>query len=140
MAAEVRDQPTAEYRPEGAEILDEQRAAALAGEPPLAPGKPAGDSRLVISIKDSVIAAVITFILAGPLVGLQTVPGAGSRLAINQRWELVAAIVAVVFACRLALNLLVWRTDYPITASFGRLFSNEPMQQIDWIVVAVIVA
>src|ERR1700737_2193385 len=140
MAAEVSDQPTSDYRPEGAEILDEQRAAALAGEPPFAAGKPRGENRLLASFKDSIIAAIVALALFGPLVGLQTLPGAGSRLAINQRWELVAAIVAVVFAARLALNLLVWKTDYPITTSIARIFSAERVAPTDWIIIAVIAA
>jgi branched-chain amino acid transport system permease protein len=140
MPAEVSDQPTAEYTPEGAEILDEQRAAAVAGEPPFAAGKRGGESRLIVSLKDSLVAAAVTVALAGPLVGLQNLPGAGSRLAVNQRWEVVAAIVAVVFAFRMALNLLVWRTEYPITAGIARIFSNERMHAADWIIVAVIAA
>src|SRR5262249_4602571 len=112
--AAVSEQPTAEYRPEGAEILDEQRAAAVAGEPPFKQDERALGNRIVASVKDSVVAAIVTLLLAGPLVGLQTVPGAGSRLAINQRWEIVAGIVIVIFAGRLALNLFVWRTEYPL--------------------------
>src|ERR1700674_912710 len=140
MPAEVSDQPTAEYTPEGAEILDEQRAAAVVGEPPFAAGKRGGENRLIVSLKDSLVAAAVTVALAGPLVGLQTLPGAGSRLAVNQRSEGVAAIVAVVFAFRMALNLLVWRTEYPITAGIARIFSNERMHAADWIIVAVIAA
>jgi len=141
MAAEVTEQPTAEFRPEGAEILDEQRAAAMAGEPPFAETTRTVGDRLITSLKDSVIAAVIGLVLFGPLVGLETVPGSESRLAVNQRWGVVAIIVAVVFAGRLALNLLVWHTDYPITASFGRIFSRtERMHQADWIIVWVVAA
>src|ERR1700680_1022737 len=121
MPAEVSDQSTAEYTPEGAEILDEQRAAAVAGEPPFAAGKRGGESRLIVSLKDSLVAAAVTVALAGPPGGAPTPPGPRSRLAVNQRWEVVAAIVAVVFAFRLALNLLVWRTEYPITAGIARI-------------------
>src|SRR5579872_4233359 len=120
MAAEVSDQPTAEFRPEGAEILEEQRAAAVAGEPPFTAAR--GGNRVVTSLRDSLIAAVVSLALFGPLVGLQTVPGNGDRLTVNERWGVVGAIVAAVFIGRLALNLLVWRTDYPITAGFARIF------------------
>ena len=135
--AAVREQPTAEYRPEGAEILDEKRAAAVAGEPPFKERNRLDGDRIVASIKDSIIAAIITLLLAGPLVGLQTMPGAGSRLVIHQSWGRVAEIVAVVFIGRLLLNILVWRTDYPVTSSLARLFSSEPMRPFDWIVAAV---
>lgn len=140
MAAEVSEQPTADYRPEGAEILEEQRAAALAGEPPFAAEKPRRENRVLASFKDSIIAAVVAVALFGPLVGLQTLPGPGSRLAVNQRWELLAVVVAVVFAARLALNLLVWKTDYPITTSLARIFSAERVALTDWIIIAVIAA
>src|SRR6202022_2259394 len=101
MAAEVSDQPTSDYRPEGAEILDEQRAAALAGEPPFAAEKPRRENRVLGSFKDSMIAAVVAVALFGPLVVVHTLLGPGSRLAVNQRWELLAVVVAVVFAARL---------------------------------------
>jgi branched-chain amino acid transport system permease protein len=141
MPAEVSGQPTAEFRPEGAEIQDEQRAAAVAGEPPFATAKRGSGNRIVTSLRDSLVAAVVSLALFGPLVGLQTVPGNGDRLTVNQRWGLVAAIVAAVFVARLALNLLVWRTDYPITAGFARIFSRtERMHAADWIIVAVVAA
>jgi len=41
MAVEGSNQPTADYRPEGAEILDERRAAATAGAPPFSEREPA---------------------------------------------------------------------------------------------------
>jgi branched-chain amino acid transport system permease protein len=141
MAADVSDQPTAEFRPEGAELLDEQRAAAMAGEPPFAKTKTAVGSRFGASVRDSIIAAVLGLALFGPLVGLETVPGTESRLSVNERWGTVAIIVLAIFAGRLALNLLVWRTDYPITTSFGRIFSKtERMHPADWIIVAVVAA
>ena len=138
MAAETT-QPTADFRPEGAELLDEERKVALAGEPP-AVEPPAPENRTAASLKDSVIAAVVAFALAGPLVGLQTGPGAGSRLAITVQWWSVAVIVAVVFVGRLLLNFFVWKTDAPVTESIGRFFSNEKLSGRDWLPIVVIAA
>jgi branched-chain amino acid transport system permease protein len=136
----VLQEPAANTTPVGAEIESEQRNAAYAGEPPLAPSQPArAENKLTASLLDSVIAAVVGFALAGPLVGLQTVPGAGSRLGVSQRWGVVAAIVAVVFVGRLVLNLFVWKTERPVTAGIGRFFSTtERMTAVDWILVVVI--
>jgi len=142
MAADA-NQPTADFRPEGAEILDEERRAALAGEPPavqppIPPDRFGG--RLAASLKDSVIAAAVAFALAAPLVGLQTVPGVGSRLAINVQWLAVVLIVAVVFVGRLLLNLVVWKTETPVTASVGRFFNSEPLLGRDWWPIVAIAA
>jgi branched-chain amino acid transport system permease protein len=142
MAADA-NQPTADFRPEGAEILDEQRIAAMAGEPPavqpvIPPDRFGGLA--AASLKDSVIAAVVAFALAAPLIGLQTVPGIGSRLAINVQWPSVALIVAVVFVGRLLLNLLVWKTETPVTASVGRFFGNGRLTLVDWLPVVVVAA
>jgi branched-chain amino acid transport system permease protein len=109
MAVEASQQPTADFRPEGAELQDEQRAAAFAGEPPAVPASRAPENRFAGSLKDSIIAGLIALALFGPLVGLQTVPGAGSRLALRDRWGTVAVLVGIVFFGRLLLNLVWWR-------------------------------
>ena len=83
---------------------------------------------------------MVAFALAGPLVGLQTIPGGGSRLAISVQWWSVVVIVGVVFVGRLLLNLFVWKTDRPVTASVGRFFSGEKLSAADWIPVAIIAA
>src|SRR5690606_31375433 len=124
------------FRPEGAEIEEEQRRTALAGEPPASPEKAAGN-QLVASLRDAAIAGIIAFLLAAPLVGQKTIPGPGSRLTIEAHWQWVAIIVGVVFIGRLLLNLFVWKTEVPVTASLGRLFSADPMTQRDWSVVVV---
>jgi branched-chain amino acid transport system permease protein len=81
---------------------------------------PKAGGRIAASLKDAVIAAVISLAIAGPMMGLQTVTDIGG-LAIVQRWPLVAATVAVVFVGRLLLNLFVWKTKTPITGIFKGL-------------------
>lgn len=80
---------------------------------------PAG-GRVAASFKDAVIAAVVALAIAGPMMGLQTVTDIGG-LSIVQRWPLVFATVAVVFAGRLLLNLFVWKTSTPVTGLFKGL-------------------
>ncbi|HMN86881.1 MAG TPA: DUF3382 domain-containing protein, partial [Bauldia sp.] len=137
MAADV-SKPTADITPEGAEILDEQRVAAMAGEPPGVNPLVPRMSPFAASLKDSLIAAAVAFALAAPLVGLQTVPGPGSRLAINLQWWSVILIVGVVFVGRLLLNLFVWKTETPVTSSVARFFGDEPVRGYDWIPVVLI--
>lgn len=129
-------QPTADFRPEGAEIQDEERARAFAGEPPAVPARPERN-RVVDSIRDAAIAAVVSLALFGPLVGLETTP-IGASLGLIPRWGDVAVIVAVVFVGRLLLNLFVWKTESPVTASLGRFFNDEPVTVRDWLPVIVI--
>jgi branched-chain amino acid transport system permease protein len=115
MAASVSSEPTADFTPEGAEIQEESRRRAYAGEPPAAPA-PRRDSVIANALREAVLAAVVTFALAAPLIGLQTVAvGASSNLRLNQRWGTVAIVVAIVFVGRLLLNLFVWKPDQPRT-------------------------
>jgi len=70
------------------------------------------------SLTDAGIAALIAVALFGPLVGLKTEVTTGG-LFLSQRWGDVAVMVAVVFVGRLALNLLVFKTDRPVTRSLA---------------------
>ena len=125
MAAGTPQAATADFRPAGAEILGENLQAALAGEPPRVPAVRRHENRLAASIKDSVIAGLIATALGVPLVGLRTISsGSGGNLTVGTRWGTLAAIVGIVFAGRLALNLLVWKADRPITGSIGALFTG----------------
>jgi branched-chain amino acid transport system permease protein len=93
--------------PVGAEIEDEHRAEAYAGEPPFKAMATAGQDRLTSALKDSAIAALVALAMAGPMIGLRTdtVPGG---LELVQNWTPVAVIVAIVAIGRLILNLFVW--------------------------------
>ncbi|HET7715021.1 MAG TPA: high-affinity branched-chain amino acid ABC transporter permease LivM [Bauldia sp.] len=137
MADASSTQPTADFRPEGAEIQEEERARAFAGEPPAVTAPVRG--RVSDSVRDAIIAAIVALALFGPLVGLQTTP-LGAGLGLIPRWRDVAIIVAVVFVGRLLLNLFVWKTDRPITASIARFFNDEPVTIRDWIPIVVIAA
>ena len=70
------------------------------------------------SLKDAGVAALITLALFGPLVGLKTEVTTGG-LFLTQRWGDVAIAVAVVFVGRLLLNLLVFKTDKPLTRTIA---------------------
>ena len=138
MTATIPTQPTADFTPEGAEIQAEERARALAGEPPFTKGRP-DPNRIRDLLRDAVIAAVVSLALFGPLVGLETTP-LGSTLGLVTHWRTVAIIVAVVFVVRLLLNLFVWKSDKPVTASIGRFFGDEPVTFRDWLPILVIAA
>jgi branched-chain amino acid transport system permease protein len=138
MAEATSPQPTADFRPEGAELQAEERAQAMAGEPPFSRGRP-DPSPVAHSLRDALIAAVVALALFGPLVGLETTPLADG-LGLIPRWRDVAVIVAVVFVGRLLLNLFVWRSSAPVTESFARFFSDEPIRLRDWPPVLVVAA
>jgi branched-chain amino acid transport system permease protein len=136
MAEATSTQPTADFRPEGAEIQAEDRARALAGEPPSVRSRP--DRNLVVgSIKDAVIAAIVALALFGPLVGLETTP-LGAGLGVIPRWRDVAILVAIVFVGRLLLNLFVWKSSTPVTESFARFTGDEAVTGRDWLQVLVV--
>ncbi len=122
MPADQASGPTSDITPEGAEIQEEQRRAAYAGEPPAVRAPSRGDS-FAGSLKSAGLAALVAFVLFGPLVGLQTFPGANSSLAVRGRWGQLAILVGIVFVGRLLLNVFVWRTDRPITTTLGKMFT-----------------
>ena len=96
-------------RPPGAEIEDENRKAAVAGEPPFKTRPTANQDRLAVALKEAAIAAFVTLVLAGPMIGLKTEPTTGG-LELVQRWTPVAMAVVIVFVGRLLLRLFVWQT------------------------------
>ena len=100
--------------PVGAEIEEERRAEAYAGEPPFktAPSR----DRLAAAVKDAAIAGLITLALAGPMIGLRTETAIGG-LSLSQHWLPVAVAVAIVALGRLVLNLFVWNRA-PASPSF----------------------
>jgi branched-chain amino acid transport system permease protein len=56
---------------------------------------------------DCAIAALITFVIAAPIMGLRTVNSPGG-MTLQQHWGKVLTAVAVVFFGRLVLQLFVW--------------------------------
>jgi branched-chain amino acid transport system permease protein len=125
MVHPVSTEPTADLRPEGAELQAEERARALAGEPPAVPEIGRRGNLFADSVKDALVAGLIALVLAAPIVGLETSP-VGAGLALLPRWGDVATIVAIVFAGRLLLNLFVWKADRPLTRGIGGVFAAIP--------------
>lgn len=101
----VTEESAVETGPVGAEIEDERRVRAMAGEPPFKQRPP--QNRIAAALKDAIIAGLIALALAGPMIGLRTETAVGG-LSLSQHWLPVAAAVAVVFLGRLFLNLFVW--------------------------------
>lgn len=73
-----------------------------------APAARAPGVDVAASVRDAVLAAIVTLGLTGFLIGLRTVQ-MGPVLGIVPNWAAVAIAVAAVFAGRLLLNLLIWR-------------------------------
>ena len=113
------NEPTATLNPDGAEVQEEQRSAALAGEPP---GKPAPGSsaNFAIALRDSIITALIAAAIFVPIVGMRTSPGiTGLDIDFDlgaPHWVTTFVIIAIVFFGRLLLNLFVWRDNRPLFA------------------------
>ncbi len=108
--------------------------AAPPPEAPPAPRRPGNRKSFSSLIIDAVVAAFIAFALAGPIIGLRTETAVGG-LSLTQNWIPVAIIVAVVFAGRLLLNVFVWQAINPVTRSFAKLGSTEPLTRRDWTVI-----
>src|SRR5262245_9004298 len=68
---------------------------------------------------DCAIAALITFVIAAPIMGLRTVNSPGG-MTLQQHWGKVLTAVAVVFFGRLALQLFVWNRSAE-GSGFGQL-------------------
>ena len=58
-------------------------------------------------MKDVVLTSILALVILGPIVGLKTYAVSGS-LALEQNWGLVAVLVGIVAAGRLAYHLFVW--------------------------------
>ncbi len=120
MAASISREPTSDLTPEGAEIQEEARRRAYMGEPP-ASETPRHNHLVARSLKDSFLAALVTFALAAPTIGLQTVAvGARSNLGLDQHWQTVGIVVGIVFFGRLLLNLFVWKAERPLFRGLGK--------------------
>jgi branched-chain amino acid transport system permease protein len=109
MAADVT--PSADNRPIGAERLEEERAVAMAAEPPKVP-QPRGQSALA-ALKDAGLAALVALALFGPIVGMKTVTGRANNLTLAYEWMQVAVMVGAVFVGRLLLQYFVWNPRRP---------------------------
>jgi branched-chain amino acid transport system permease protein len=93
------------------------------------PGTPFGQ-RLKSALYDSLLAGIIAFALFSFLLGLRTVDSV-TGLTLEPRPWLLAVAVGIVFFGRLLLNLFVWQAEHPVTAPFAKLFTREPFDRRD---------
>ena len=89
--------------------------------------------RLKSALTDSFLAAIITFALFSLVLGLRTVDNV-TGLTLQPRPMLLAVIVGIVFFGRLLLNLFVWQAQYPLTTPFAKLFTRDPFDKRDMVV------
>ena len=122
MAADVT--PTADNRPIGAERLEEERAVAMAAEPPNVPRR--GGLSALASLKDAGLSALVALALFGPIVGMKTVTGRANNLTLTYEWMQVAVMVGAVFFGRLLLQYFVWNPDRPVSLQPGKLVPKLP--------------
>jgi branched-chain amino acid transport system permease protein len=81
--------PTADILPEGQQILDEARIAAVPGE--IAPPSPRGD--LAWSLKEAFFAGLVALGMFTPMIGLLTDQNINNEVILVTRWPLLAAVV-----------------------------------------------
>ncbi|MGH6736824.1 MAG: high-affinity branched-chain amino acid ABC transporter permease LivM [Methyloceanibacter sp.] len=89
--------------------------------------------RLKSALYDSLLAGIIAFALFSLLLGLRTQDSVTGLTLEPRPWLLVVA-VGIVFFGRLLLNLFVWQVGHPVTAPFARLFTSEPFDRRDLMV------
>jgi branched-chain amino acid transport system permease protein len=80
---------------------------AATSKPTAASGE-ASSLNVEATIRDVAITAVLATVILGPIVGLKTVAATGT-LALDQRWGLVAVLVAIVVAGRIAFHIMPWQ-------------------------------
>ena len=76
------------------------------------------------SLKDAAIAAGLVAVIGFYFLALKTDIATGG-LELTTRWGLYFSAIAIVFFGRLALNMLVFRTDNPVTELFSGAFSGR---------------
>lgn len=81
----------------------------------------AGAAGLAPELKDAAMAAAVSLALLLPVLGMETVPGPDGRLTLAFHLHWVALAVAVVFAGRLALSLLLRGRERGPSRGGGRL-------------------
>ena len=112
---------TAANRPEGAEILSEERRDAARGEPPFTEA-PTGDSRLVASLKEAGITAAIIAVITLFFLAFRSDIASGG-LSLTLRPELWLVWVVIAFGVRFLLSYFVFRSEQPITGFLKKTFA-----------------
>ncbi|WP_165784456.1 high-affinity branched-chain amino acid ABC transporter permease LivM [Zhengella mangrovi] len=120
-------QPTETTTPEGAQRLDEERAAA----PEIVPAK--DPNSMAESLKDAFMAALLAGVLGFFFLGLRTDIAPGG-LVMTTRWGLFITAVLIVFAGRLALNIFVFKTHKPVTRTVAAAASDNTrsLERVAW--------
>jgi len=95
--------------------------------------------RLKSALADSLLAGVIAFALFSLVLGLRTEDNV-TGLTLQPRPMLLAVAVGIVFFGRLLLNLFVWQAEYPLTTPFAKLFTRDPFDRRDSLVLAATAA
>jgi branched-chain amino acid transport system permease protein len=109
------------------------RSAAAGERPAHAVPRPAGNL-LAESLKDAAVVALLTAALGFFFLGLRTEIGVGT-LEMTTRWGLLVSAVAVVFAGRLVLNLLFFKTSRPVSGAMkGMAPSATTLERIGRVV------
>jgi branched-chain amino acid transport system permease protein len=94
--------PTADFRPEGAQIEDEARIDAAHGEEPIAGPKP--NTSLAMALRDAGFAAIIAIALFGPFLGLLTTQNMSNQLILVTRPGLLTITVVSVAVGRFLIS------------------------------------
>jgi branched-chain amino acid transport system permease protein len=99
----------------------------------------ARQNQAAVILKDTLFTAVIAFAILGPIVGLKAEAPQGG-LVLRERWGLALALVAIVTAGRLALNLFWWnQPQAKPSAARGEIIRRiEPLSKYFGIVLLVI--
>ncbi len=69
--------------------------------------------------RDVLFTAILAFVILGPIIGLKTIAVTGS-LALQQRWDVVAYLTAIVAGGRLLFHLRVWQAILEGIKAAGR--------------------
>jgi branched-chain amino acid transport system permease protein len=120
--AEIDTGTSEAHKTPGQQVLGEERAEALRGEPPFVP-EPSDAPRLLGAIKDAAIAAGIAAALFFFFIGQKTDLATGG-LSLRSRWGALFIAIAVVFAGRLAINLFFSKrykiVEFDLPATIGK--------------------
>ncbi|BBK37123.1 hypothetical protein STAQ_22010 [Allostella sp. ATCC 35155] len=76
--------------------------------------RPAAGLPLGSILVDGLLAALVAFALAAPMIGFETVDGSGGSLGLAYRFDAVAVAVATVFVGRLALSAIRFGHALPV--------------------------
>ncbi|WP_420908385.1 high-affinity branched-chain amino acid ABC transporter permease LivM [Aureimonas altamirensis] len=103
--------------PEAAEITNEQRAAAMRGEPPFST-QPVKRSKIATALKESIITAAVVAGLGVFFLLLRTDIAPGG-LVLSYRWDMWLIGIGLAFAIRFILSLTLFQAEKPLKERLG---------------------